>query len=181
VTGNNFVSLQLISPKGSLINLKNITLMLKNSLLLVLFSSLLFMNGSCIKDGACKNKSIDSERSTILAYAATQGLTVTEDPSGIFYYIVNPGTGASPTASSTVRVNYVGRLTTGTIFVQTTNPVNIALSQVIKGWQYGLPLIKAGGTLRLLVPSSLGYGCTGFGTVPENSILDFSIDLIAVY
>ncbi len=154
---------------------------MKNGILLLLGSMLLLVNGACFKNDLCKNKSIDSERATIQAYAVANGITATEHSSGIFYQIINPGSGTVPTASSNVSVKYIGKLTSGMIFDdKTTTAVNIGLSQTIKGWQYGMPLIGEGGMIKLIIPSSLGYGCTGFGTVPESAILYFEIELIDV-
>jgi len=50
---------------------------------------------------------------------------------------------------------------------------------LIAGWQIGLPLIHKGGEIKLIVPSSLAYGC-GNGPLPANSILYFDIHLVDV-
>lgn len=154
---------------------------MKKIVLVSFLASLLFANESCIKDEVCKNKSIDSERGSINAYAAANGITAIEHSSGVFYQVINPGSGATPTGSSTVTVKYTGKLLNGQIFdQQTTTPVSFRLDEVIQGWQKGLPLIQKTGVIKLIVPSSLGYGCAGFGTVPGNSVLYFEIELIDV-
>jgi FKBP-type peptidyl-prolyl cis-trans isomerase FkpA len=63
---------------------------------------------------------------------------------------------------------------------QTAAPVSFALNGVIPGFQYGLPLIQKGGIIKLIIPSSLAYGCRGFGAVPGNSVLFFEIELTDV-
>jgi FKBP-type peptidyl-prolyl cis-trans isomerase FkpA len=53
------------------------------------------------------------------------------------------------------------------------------LGSLIAGWQIGLPLIQKGGEIKLIIPSSLGYGCDN-GALPPNSILYFDIHLVDV-
>ena len=154
---------------------------MKNALLITSFSFLLFMSGSCLKDSACKNKSVDSERSAILTYASANGITATEHSSGVFYQVITPGSGATPSTTSTVTVRYIGKRLDGQIFDDhTSTDAVFKLGDVILGWQKGLPLIQKGGSIKLIIPSSLGYGCTGFGSVPANTILYFEISLINV-
>jgi FKBP-type peptidyl-prolyl cis-trans isomerase len=146
-----------------------------------LFGILLFVTNSCVKNEVCKNKSVDSERASIAGYASANGIAGTEHSSGVCYQIINAGSGPTPTGSSTVSVKYSGKLLNGSIFDnQTATAVSVNLGQVIQGWKIGLPLIQKGGKIKLIIPSSLGYGCNGFGTVPANSILYFEIDLIDV-
>ena len=107
--------------------------------------------------------------------------TVTKDPRGFYYQIINPGTGATPTLTSKVSVFYKGTLTNGSVFDQTNaTPVTFGLNQLILGWQYGIPLVKAGGRIMLYLPPSLGYGSQSTGTIPANSVLIFDITLQGV-
>ena len=48
------------------------------------------------------------------------------------------------------------------------------------GWQYGIPLVKAGGRIMLYLPPSLGYGAQTVGSIPANSVLIFDITLQSV-
>ena len=60
------------------------------------------------------------------------------------------------------------------------NNVQFNLSGLIIGWQEGIPLIAPGGSITLYLPPSLAYGSTAVGSIPANSILVFTIDLLAV-
>jgi FKBP-type peptidyl-prolyl cis-trans isomerase FkpA len=155
---------------------------MKTNLVLVGLFTLLFITGSCIKDTSCHDKTPQSEQAAILAYATANSINVTAHSSGLYYEIVNAGSGVTPNANSKVFVGYTGKLLNGTVFDSQTNPAatGFILNGLIQGWQIGLQLIHKGGTIRLLVPSSLGYGCNGFGTVPGNSILYFDIYLADV-
>ena len=104
------------------------------------------------------------------------------DTCGVYYIIREPGTGSDIFTSSTqITVGDTGRLlSTGNVFTQTNNfHPSYVLSQVILGWQLGIPKIKRGGLVRLLVPSRYAYGPEpqpGAG-LPANAILDFDIRL----
>ncbi|HEY9534541.1 MAG TPA: FKBP-type peptidyl-prolyl cis-trans isomerase [Mucilaginibacter sp.] len=128
--------------------------------------------------------------------AANPSLVATKvDTSGVYYIIEDPGAGNDLfTASTQVTVGYTGRLlTTQQIFAQTKNSETsdfhptFILSQVIKGWQLGIPFGKKGGTIRLLIPSRYAYGPSAQplvgpqfglkGGLPANAVLDFEIKL----
>ena len=125
-----------------------------------------------------------TDDAAIKAYLATNKITTAvKDASGLYYNIVTTGTGAYPSTSSTVTVNYTGILLDGTQFdkeagyqVQLINPTTAA-ANVIQGWVIGLPHINTGGRIVLYVPSALGYGNTVSGSIPANSVLIFTIDL----
>jgi len=141
----------------------------------------LFAGDGCVKDAPCKDKTVQSEQAEIVNYAAANGISATAHSSGLYYQVTNPGSGPTPTSGSRVFIKYTGKLLNGTVFdQQTTNPVSYGLSGMIQGFQIGLPLIQKGGTIKLIVPSSLGYGCNGFGSVPPNSILYFEVELTDV-
>lgn len=155
---------------------------MKNAVLFLSVSFLLFVSVGCLKgDTACNNKTVESEQATMSTYATNNGMTATVHSSGLQYQVITQGTGAAPTLNSTVSVRYVGKLLNGTVFdSQTGTPVTFPLSQVIPGWQLGLPLVQKGGTIKLIIPSSLAYGCQGVGGIPGDAILFFEIDLVDV-
>lgn len=94
------------------------------------------------------------------------------------------GTGAEASANSTVTAHYTGALAKdGTIFQSskdTGSPFTSQLSRLIKGWQEGIPGMKAGGTRRLIIPSEKAYGSQAQDGIPANSDLVFDIELISV-
>jgi FKBP-type peptidyl-prolyl cis-trans isomerase FkpA len=148
------------------------------------FTSILLMmiiSSGCLKDNSCDPKSVESEEAAIQAYATANSINAVRHSSGMYYQIVNPGSGPTPTVNSVVSARYVGKLTDGTIFdSQTVNPVSFPLGNTILGWQLGIPLVQKGGTIKLIIPSSLGYGCTGQGPIPGNSILYFEVNVVDV-
>lgn len=154
---------------------------MKNFFLFLSVSGFLMLNSGCLKDNSCNAKTVESEQATIVNYALANGITATVHSSGLHYEVVTAGTGPAPTINSTVSVRYVGKLLNGTVFdTQAGTPVTFPVNQVIPGWQLGLPLVQEGGTIKLIVPSSLAYGCTGYGAIPADAILYFEIDLVDV-
>jgi FKBP-type peptidyl-prolyl cis-trans isomerase FkpA len=106
------------------------------------------------------------------------------DTSGVFYIIKKGEEGSGNdlfTSSTTVTVGFTGqRLADGVVFAQTTNfHPSYTLGSVIRGWQLGIPQIKKGGKIRLLIPSRYAYGPYPQDSVhlPANSVLDFRIQL----
>src|SRR5690606_14953592 len=61
-------------------------------------------------------------------------------------------------------------------------PVKLNLNSVIKGWQEGLQLMKAGSKYKFYIPSELGYGEFGSpdGKIKPNSALIFEVELVSV-
>jgi FKBP-type peptidyl-prolyl cis-trans isomerase FkpA len=150
-------------------------------LLILCLVTVSLVTSSCMKnDGGCRNKTVGSEEAAITAYATANGINATRHASGLYYQVINPGSGTTPTTSSTVTVKYVGKLLDGTIFDQNSIGVALPLSNVIAGWQIGIPLIQKGGQIKLIIPSSLAYGCTGQGPIPANAILYFDVTLVDV-
>jgi FKBP-type peptidyl-prolyl cis-trans isomerase FkpA len=128
----------------------------------------------------------DSEIAHVQAYLTAQNLQAGKDPRGFYFITDIPGSGAKPTVCSKVSVTYSGKLTNGFVFDHADTPVSLELGQLIPGWIKGLPLIGAGGKIRLILPPSLGYGSrvvtdvNGNPVIPANSILDFEINLVTV-
>jgi len=111
-----------------------------------------------------------------------EGVKVTA--SGLQIETIKEGTGATPAASSTVKVHYTGTLIDGTKFdssVDRGEPIEFPLSGVIKGWTEGLQLMKVGGKSRLVIPPEIGYGAQGSPPViPPNATLVFEVELIDI-
>lgn len=118
----------------------------------------------------------------IQQYITDNSLDAQPTGSGLYYVIDNPGNGSSANINSTVTVAYIGKLTDGTIFDQSSSMgTTFPLINVIQGWQEGIPLFREGGSGILLIPSSLGYGSQAVGSIPANSVLIFEISLIHVF
>ena len=147
-----------------------------------LFFASIILFASCAKTNTGTPFNAAAQASTdnalIKAYIAKNNITATKDSSGLYYSIITPGTGAYPTANSTVSVTYTGQLLNGSTFAPSDSISSAPLKEFIEGWQIGIPYINTGGKILLLIPSALGYGNTSPGAaIPANSVLVFTIGL----
>jgi FKBP-type peptidyl-prolyl cis-trans isomerase FkpA len=150
------------------------------------FINLVFCLLLALGFAGCSNKDKESQRcSTVLEddanmqkYITDNGVTAVKHESGLYYQIIAEGTGATPTINSTVKANYTGKFTNNKTFDQ--GVASFPLRGVIEGWQIGIPLIKQGGKIKLIIPQYLGYGCSDYSTIPGNSVLVFDVELLEV-
>lgn len=103
--------------------------------------------------------------------------------SGLQYEVIKEATGAKPTATSTVKVHYEGKLVDGTVFdssLKRGEPISFPLNQVIPGWIEGLQLMSVGAKYRFVIPANIAYGEQGGGPIPPNSVLTFEVELLEI-
>ncbi len=150
---------------------------LKTKFLLMLIAVVSVVS-SCSKDDYNAEKQAAKDDALIVDFIAKNNIPAIKHSSGLYYQIITAGEGASVTAASTVGVNYTGRLLDGTQFDKSAQMITFPLTGVIEGWTIGVPLIKVGGRIRLIIPSGLAYGNRAQGPIAKNSVLDFTIDLL---
>jgi len=125
------------------------------------------------------------------AAAAPEEYVYLTSASGLQYCDVREGDGDAPTKGESIRAHYTGRLASnGRKFDSSYDrgsPLSfkVGVGMVIKGWDEGIlggegiPPMKAGGLRKLKIPSQLGYGARGAGSViPPNSDLLFDVELM---
>lgn len=103
--------------------------------------------------------------------------------SGLQYKVIKKGNGKRPTANSTVKVHYTGKLIDGTKFDSSVDrglPAEFPVGAVIPGWTEGLQLMDEGSTYMLYIPYNLGYGENPVGDIPPGSTLVFEVELIEI-
>jgi len=146
------------------------------SFILIIFISASFY--SCDKEeSVSQEEQLKIDIDKIEAYLKSNDLTAEKTDSGLHYIITNSGSGAHPNLGSNVTVQYTGRLLDGTEFDSGT--ATFPLTNVIQGWQEGIPLFKRGGRGQLFIPSYIGYGVSGSSSIPPNSVLIFDIYLVS--
>jgi FKBP-type peptidyl-prolyl cis-trans isomerase FkpA len=114
---------------------------------------------------------------------AAAGPGAVKTASGLVYRELRAGTGASPLATDTVKVNYRGTLIDGVEFDSSYSrhePAQFALNGVIRCWTEGVQKMKVGGKAMLVCPSDLAYGDQGRPSIPGGATLVFEIELLEI-
>lgn len=113
------------------------------------------------------------------AYMTEKGLSgFTKTESGLFVKVEKEGSEEKPALDDFLTLSYRGYLTDGFVFDENENiTFNAPLSQMIPGWQEGIPYFGKGGNGMLIIPPYLGYGDREAGDIPANSILVFEFDI----
>lgn len=100
------------------------------------------------------------------------------------------GGGAEAASGKTVKVHYTGWLYSAgaagykgaqfdtSIGKPAPYSFKLGAGAVIPGFEQGILGMKVGGKRTILIPSSLGYGASGYGNIPPNTGLVFDVELI---
>ena len=153
-------------------------------ILFTFFAAFLLFAG-CRKqhDGGCSPSTPDSEAASIATFCTANGISYTIDSNGIYYQIIDPGSGAKAGMDSVITATYSTSLLSGQVIDTThfSKPVILPLKQFIEGWRIAIPYIQKGGHIKMVIPSSLAYGCTGVqNLVPSNAPLYYDVLLLNV-
>lgn len=147
-----------------------------------LVSCLIFFAG-CLKNeepASCVIKTLAQDMPVMTKFATDSAMITVQDESGLLYQVLEEGNEVKPAASSTVTVKYVGKKMNGVQFDANDN-FRYRLSNLIPGWQIGIPKIGVGGKIKLIVPSSLAYGCNPYSpAIVLNQPLYFYVELLKV-
>ncbi len=126
----------------------------------------------------------NEETELLEQYILENNITTEAKESGLYYIETEAGTGLLPQQGDTVDVHYTGRLVDSTVFDTSVggDPFSFALGTgyVIPGWDEGITYMKEGGKATLIIPSVLGYGSSGSGSIPPYSTLIFDVELVDV-
>ncbi len=135
------------------------------------------------KDADTANKEQTNDGGKKLAGTKLENFTpITEQVTELQKTDIKEGTGAEVAPGATVTLHYTGALAAdGTIFESSKDggqPVSFPLSNLIKGWQDGVPGMKVGGIRRLVIPYVDAYGEAGSPPkIPEKADLVFDIEV----
>jgi len=147
------------------------------------FKNLLFV---ILVLGIFASCSKDDPETVIQQYITDNNLTTQVTSEGLHYIIENEGTGQRPDITNEVKVHYKGSLIDGSVFdgnqsTAVSQVTPFPLSQVIEGWQIGIPLFKEGGEGLLIIPPDLAYGSNPpTSAIPKNAVLVFEVKLLDV-
>lgn len=155
-------------------------------------------NDSASQDAAAQQKMLDEYKKQVAEAQSSrasssqplEGYSATAfDGSSVTQLVAEDivvGDGADVSAESTIKANYFGWTSDGTIFDSTnqngtTTPVEFPLSGVIAGWTEGLTGAKVGSVRKLTIPADKAYGEAGSPpSIGPNQPLTFIVQITAV-
>ena len=156
---------------------------MKRSLAGILAFSLVLLTG-------CGDKEVSATADNLPTVTANMGEAPTigapsgTPPTTLESKDIIVGTGAEVAATSTITFHYTLMTWSNGALIESSwnsgSPATYPLSQLIVGWQQGIPGMKVGGRRLLVVPPDLGYGAQGSGPVGPNETLVFVMDIVSV-
>ncbi|WP_019947371.1 FKBP-type peptidyl-prolyl cis-trans isomerase [Hymenobacter aerophilus] len=160
------------------------------SLLPLFLLTLLFAFGACKKGSDSEEPDSafyrDRDKTLIADYIRANNLTgFTEDSTGVYVSITEPGTGPLPTLGKTVVAKYTGTTLDGKVFDQTQAaiigfPFVLGAGQVIEGWEDAFPQLNKGAKAILIIESEKAYKGAASGTIPPHSVLRFDVEVVDI-
>lgn len=124
------------------------------------------------------------EEENILMYLSNNPtLNFAQKPSGLYFLEVLAGKGSVAVAHDTAFIKYTGKFLDGTVFdsnVGTTDTLAVPVYEkwLIPGFDEGITYMKVGGKAKLIVPSNLGYGPSGYYIIAGYTPLLFDLELV---
>ena len=131
---------------------------------------------SCAKEDTDYNTQNEID---IQAYISENNLNAQKTSSGLYYVINSSGSGLHPTYNSNVTLGYKGYFLNGTTFDQSQR-ATFNVGGVVPGFGEAVRLLKPGGSGTFILPSRLGYGNRGSGSINAGDVIVFDINLISI-
>ncbi|WP_316842192.1 FKBP-type peptidyl-prolyl cis-trans isomerase [Pedobacter gandavensis] len=118
----------------------------------------------------------------ITAYLTANGITAVKDESGIYLQTITAGTGTDLINLNSL-VNFSYTMKTLDAVVTQESTITVLPKTLIPAFRIMLPKFTKGSKVRMFIPSVLAYGnaaSTAGSTIPANSCLDYSVEILAV-
>jgi FKBP-type peptidyl-prolyl cis-trans isomerase len=123
-----------------------------------------------------------SEDDKINNYVKKKSITVTEKTNTGLRFIRTSATTTNDSLKTgdNVSVKYNGMFLSETSFDSGTFGVVIGSNSTIAGFSEGISKLKKGEKARIILPSNIGYGSKGSGSIPPFTPLIFDIEILTV-
>lgn len=119
---------------------------------------------------------ISQDREQITGYLSKTERRFTETNTGLWYSILENGTGPDVKTGDNVTFDFECTLLSGEICYSGTETVKVGYADAGSGVTEGLQLMKEGSDYLFIVPPYLAYGLTGDGAkIPGRAILIYRI------
>jgi len=125
------------------------------------------------------------DRQLIERYAERHGLDMKETETGLWYEIIEKGSGEKVRSGKTVSLNYKVSLLSGTECYNSDKDgpkeFIVGKGNVESGLEEGILMLSEGSRARFILPPHLAYGLPGDGNkIPARAIIIYDIDLLSV-
>ena len=126
----------------------------------------------------------DVEMEILENYIKNANITAEPTESGLYFIEKNEGSGDYIKQGDEIVVNYTLTLADGSL-VETTwgnEPMTyiVGREKFIAGWEEAIAMMKKGSVATVIIPSKIGYGAEGKGTIQPYSTLVFEIEILDV-
>ena len=122
---------------------------------------------------------IQKDRERIQSYFERKGLSMTETSTGLWYSILNEGTGDFIKENDIVQYYYDCTLLDGTKCYNLQEQKQLGRSELPAGLYEGLKLLKRGGEAIFILPPFLAYGFVGDGKkIPPRATLVYTVRIL---
>lgn len=126
---------------------------------------------------------VQKDRERIQNYIERKNLKMTESPRGLWYQVLNGGTGNKYTDGDKLIMDYECSLLDGTkcYSSKTLGPKELILGRSIMepGLNEGLRMLKAGAEAIFILPPFLAYGLPGDGKmIPSRAIIVYYVHIL---
>lgn len=127
------------------------------------------------------------DRNAILDYAIQELLPVKASPSGLYFWVEEPGKSDPCKWGQRVSAHYTGRLLDGSVFDDSRErgrPMSFTVGNMIPGFNEAMMLLGQGGKAVVLIPSALAYGdrnitnASNEEVISANAVLRFDIERV---
>jgi peptidylprolyl isomerase len=156
---------------------------MKRSIAVILAFSMVLLTGCGDKEVSASADNLPTV-TTNMGEAPTIGAPSGTPPTTLESKDIVVGTGAEVLPTSTITFHYTLMTWSNGALIESSwssgSPATYPLSNLIVGWQQGIPGMKVGGRRLLVVPPDLGYGAQGSGPVGPNETLIFVMDIVSV-
>ncbi len=116
------------------------------------------------------------DRDEITGYISGSEQKFTETNTGLWYAVMEEGSGPRPKTGDAVTYDYVCTLLDGKLCYSGNQTITIGYSEAPSGINEGLQMMQAGSDYIFILPPYLAYGLTGDGDmVPGRAILVFRV------
>lgn len=126
---------------------------------------------------------VKKDQKTIQGYIARQNWKMTETETGLYYQILEEGSGDSISEGDYISLQYKLSLLDGTECYNSEKDgiksFEVGRGDVESGLQQGVLLLKKGSRAKFILPPHLAHGLTGDGVcIPARAIIIYEIEVI---